>query len=122
VALIEALVAATVAGIALLFLVALLAHEARLITRAAGQREALACLEGAIEGLRAGAVPRVPYAIYTTSAPPWITLPRHGGRLWLEVVPDPNGIHDLWRVTATVRYLAGGDVQTRSISTQLWQP
>jgi Tfp pilus assembly protein PilV len=120
-ALIEALVAATVAGIALLFLVALLAHEARLITRAAGQREALACVEGAIEGLRAGALPLATLT-YTTPAPPWVTLPRHGGTLWLVVMPAPTGPPGLWEVTATVRYVAGHDVQMRSVSTMLWQP
>ena len=121
-ALIEALVAATVAGIALLFLVALLAHEARLITRAAGQREALACLEGALEGLRAGALP-LATATYTTPAPPWVVLPRHSGTLWVLVVPPgPGRPPNLWEVTATVRYLAGHDLQMRSVSTKLWQP
>jgi len=121
--LVEALVAAAVVGIALLFLVALLAHEARLTARAAGQRDAVMLLEAALEGIRAGAVP-LQNATYEDPAPPWLPIPRaRGAVLWITVAPvgSPR-VHDLYEVKAEVRYRAGRDVLTRSLTTRMWLP
>ena len=117
--LIEALVAAALIGFALLFLIALLAHEARLTARAAGQREAYMLLEAAVEGMRAGTVPLLS-ATYTEPVPPWLPIPeRRGAVLWVEVTPLE--VANLSEVTATVRYRAGRDVLERSVTTRLWK-
>jgi hypothetical protein len=117
--LIEALVAAALIGFALLFLIALLAHEARLTARAAGQRDAYMLLEAAVEGMRAGAVPAVT-ATYTEPVPPWLPIPaRRSATLWVEVTP--LDVADLVEVTATVRYRAGRDLLERSVTTRLWR-
>jgi hypothetical protein len=119
-ALIEALVAVAVVGIALLFLVALLAHEARLTARAAGQHDAVVLLEGAIEGIRAGALP-LENRRYTESAPPWLPMPPgRGATVWVEV--DPVDAPDLFEVTVDVRYRAGRDILRRSLTTRVWKP
>src|SRR6185503_822478 len=113
--LVEALVAAAVVGIALLFLVALLAHESRLTARAAGQRDAVMLLEAALEGIRAGALP-LRDATYRDPEPPWLPIPRaRGAVLWIDVEPvvDPP-VRDLYEVKAEVRYRAGLDLLTRS--------
>lgn len=119
--LIEALVAAAIVAISLLFLVALLAHEARLTARAAGQRDAYVLLEAALEGMRAGAVP-VRTATYTDAAPPWLPIPeRRGAVLWVDVARTEPPVPDLWEVTLSVRYRAGRDVLRRSVTTRLWK-
>jgi Tfp pilus assembly protein PilV len=119
-ALLEALVALAVAGVALLFLVGLLAHEARLASRAAAQTEALAALEGVLAGVRAGAIPLAD-ATWEAPEPPWVPLPRRRrAALWLEV--RPAGVADLWDVTVTVRYTAWNEVQTRALATRVWRP
>jgi Tfp pilus assembly protein PilV len=123
--LIEALVAAAIVGIALLFLVGLLAHEARLTARAAGQHDAYMLLEAALEGIRAGAVPLVEGKThYEDPVPPWLPIPvRRGAVLWIEVTPVGNPpVKNLWQVTATVRYRAGRDILFRSVTTRTWQP
>lgn len=113
--------AVAIIGVALLFLVALLAHEARLTARAAGQREAYMLLDAAIEGLRAGAIP-LETATYTDPAPPWLPIPRRrGAALWITVEPAPDGIDDLYLVTAAVRYRTGRDLQARSMTTKIWK-
>ena len=118
--LLEALVAVAIAGVALLFLVGLLVHEVRLVTRAAGQREAFAALEAVVAGVRAGALP-LRDATWTEPAPPWVPLPAgRGVVLWLEVAPA--GVPDLWDVTATVRYAAWNEVQSRQLATRVWRP
>ena len=123
VALVEALVAVAIVGIALLFVVGLLAHEARLTARAAGQHEALMLLEAALEGIRAGAVPLAD-ATYSDPLPPWLPSPaRRGAVLWIDVEPvgSPR-VRDLWEVSATVRYRAGRDILRRSVTTRMWLP
>lgn len=125
VVLIEALVAAAIVGIALLFLVGLLAHEARLTARAAGQQDAYMLLEAAIEGIRAGAVPLVEgKTTYEDPVPPWLPIPvRRGAVLWIEVTTVGNPpVKNLWQVTASVRYRAGRDILNRSVTTRTWQP
>ena len=122
--LIEALVAAVIVGIALLFLVALLAHEARLTARAAGQHDAFMLLESALEGVRAGAVKlELGTTTYETPAPPWLPIPvRRGAVLWIEVKTVGNPpVKDLWEVTASVRYRAGRDILQRSMTTRVWR-
>src|ERR1044072_5344834 len=74
----EALVAAAIVGIALLFVVGLLAHEARLTARAAGQRDAVTLLETALEGVRAGGV-ALEDATYDEAKPPRLGGPRGAG-------------------------------------------
>lgn len=119
--LIEALVAAAIVGVALLFLMALLAHEARLTARAAGQRDAYVLLQAALEGIRAGAVP-LRNADYDEAVPPWLPIPeRRGAILWVEVKPVVPPVPDLWEVTLTVRYRAGRDILWRSLTTRLWK-
>ena len=124
VALVEALVAAAIVGIALLFVVGLLAHEARLTARAAGQRDAFRLLEAALEGIRAGALrPVVGTTTYTEAAPPWLPIPsRRGAVLWIDLAPVEPPVKDLWEVTATVRYRAGRDILRRSVTTRMWLP
>jgi hypothetical protein len=123
--LVEALVAAVIVGIALLFLVALLAHEARLTARAAGQRDAVMLLEAALEGMRARAVPHVVgTTTYTEPAPPWLPIPSaRGAVLWItvEAIEGPQ-VRDLYQVTAEVRYRAGRDLLRRSLTTRMWLP
>jgi len=123
VALMEALVAATIVGIALLFVVALLAHEARLTARSAGQRDAVMLLETALEGIRAGALPLVVgTSTYDEAKPPWLPIPeRRGAVLWIEVTEVPAA-KDLYQVKATVRYRAGRDILWRSLTTRMWLP
>lgn len=123
VALIEALVAAAIVGIALLFVVGLLAHEARLTARAAGQHDALVLIEAALEGIRAGAVP-CESATYEDPVPPWLPIPvRRGAVLWIDVAKVGNPVvKDLWEVKATVRYRAGRDILQRSLTTRMWRP
>jgi Tfp pilus assembly protein PilV len=123
VVLIEALVATAIVGITLLFVVGLLAHEARLTARATGQHDALMLLEAALEGIHAGAVP-CEAATYEDPMPPWLPIPlRRGAVLWIEVqkVGDPP-VRDLWEVKATVRYRAGRDILQRSLTTRMWRP
>lgn len=124
--LVEALVAAVIVGMALLFLVALLAHESRLTARAAGQRDAVMLLEAALEGIRAGAV-RMPPTMdttdtYTEPVPPWLPIPR-GAVLWIrrEAIDGPP-VNDLYQVKAEVRYRAGRDILQRSLTTRMWLP
>jgi len=121
--LIEALVAAAIVGIALFFVIGLLAHEARLTARAAGQHDALMLLEAALEGIRAGAVP-LGDATYTDPVPPWLPIPlQRGAVLWIEVQKVGNPpVKDLWEVKATVRYRAGRDILLRSVTTRMWLP
>lgn len=122
--LIEALVAAVIVAMALLFLIALLAHESRLTARAAGQRDAVTLLEAALESVRAGAVPlAVGTTTFTDPVPPWLPIPqRRGAVLWIDVRSLETTAADLYEVTATVRYRAGRDVLTRSLTTRVWQP
>ncbi len=44
-----------------------------------------------------------------------------GATLWVDVSPVAGTTH-LWEVTAEVRYRAGRDVLTRSLTTRVWQP
>lgn len=118
--LIEALVAAAIIGIALLFVVALLAHESRLTARAAAQHEAFELLEAALESIRAGVVP-LEDAVYSDPLPPWLPIPAaRGALLRIEVGPVDPPVRDLWQVTATVHYRAGLDVLRRSVTTRMW--
>lgn len=118
--LIEALVAAVIIGIALLFVVALLAHESRLTARAAAQREAFELLEAALEGIRAGALPHQS-ALYSDPLPPWLPIAAaRGALLRIEVGPVDPPVRDLYQVTATVHYRAGLDVLRRSVTTRMW--
>jgi len=122
---IEALVSAVIVGIALLFLIALLAHESRLTVRAAAQHDAVMLLEAALEGLRAGAVElKEGRTTYEDAMPPWLPIPeRRNARLWIDAKPvEPADLDGLWEVTAEVRYRAGRDVLTRSLTTRVWKP
>ena len=116
--LLEALVAAAVVAVGLLFVMALLAHEARLAAAAPAQRRAFHALEAVLEGVRAGAVPLAD-ATFRDPEPPWVPLaPR--ATLWLEV--RPTALDDLWEVEAIIRYRAGRDLQRRSLTTRVWRP
>ena len=118
--LLEALVALALAGVAVMFLVGLLVHELRLGSRASRQSEALAALEAVVAGARVGALP-LREASWTEPAPPWVPLPAgRGVTLWLEVAPA--GVADLWTVTATIRYVAWNEVQSRTLTTRVWRP
>src|ERR1044072_5997994 len=107
----EALVAAAIVGIALLFVVGILAHEARLTARAAGQRDAVTLLETALEGIRAGGVP-LEDATHAEPNPPWRPPPERRGALLGIGVKRPGAppVRDLYEVKATVRYRAGRDI------------
>jgi type II secretory pathway pseudopilin PulG len=119
-ALVEALVAAALVGVALLLVVALLTLSARLTARADGQRAALAALEAVLEGVRAGALPPVDRQ-WTEAEPPWVPLPSgRGATLSLRVLP--TGLAGLWELEATIRYRAGRDPQTRTLTTRAWRP
>jgi type II secretory pathway pseudopilin PulG len=119
VALLEVLIALAIAGIALLFLVGLLMQDLRLERRAASQREAFACLEAALAGVRVGALPLVDDH-WTESQPPWVQLPSgRGVVLRLQVVPEAR---ELWTVTAQVRYLAWNEPRTLELATRVWRP
>ena len=116
--LLEALVAAAVVAVALMFVMALLAHEARLTAAAPAQRRAFHALEAVLEGVRAGALPLAD-ATFPGPEPPWVPLaPR--ATLWLDV--RPTELDDLWEVEATIRYRAGRDLQRRSLTTRVWRP
>ena len=119
-ALLEALVALAIVGVALLFVAGLLAQEARLAARAAAQREAFRALEAVLAGVRTGAVPLRDDS-WDAPEPPWVRLPE-GGRpvLWLAV--EPTGVPDLWDVEATIRYPAASELQTRALATRVWRP
>jgi hypothetical protein len=55
--------------------------------------------------------------------PPWLPIPqRRGAVLWIDVRSLETTAADLYEVTATVRYRAGRDVLTRSLTTRVWQP
>jgi type II secretory pathway pseudopilin PulG len=115
--LIEALVAVAVIGVALLFLVALLAHEARLAARAPAQRAAEQLLELAIEEMRAGLLPIESTSF--SSAAEWSPLAGHGGTvMW--IVATELDAPNLWEVTVKVRYRAGRDLLERSLTTRVW--
>ena len=117
-ALLEALVAAAVVAVGLMFVMALLAHEARLSVAGPAQRRAFHALEAVLEGVRAGAVP-LSDATFLDPEPPWVPLaPR--ATLWLDV--RPTELDDLWEVEATIRYRAGRDLQRRSLTTRVWRP
>ena len=118
-ALVEALVAATIVAIALLFLVGLLAHESRLTARAAAQREVLTLLEAALEGVRAGAVEA---GTFTVPEPPFKPIPRQlGATLWITIAPV-EGVPGVVEATAEVRYRVRGDLLRRSLTTRVWTP
>jgi len=116
-------VAVAVIGVALLFLVALLAHEARLAARAPAQRAAEQLLELAIEELRADILPlKEGETIYADGAE-WPALVGHGGTVvWIDAMqlPELDYAHNLWEVTVKVRYRAGRDLLTRSLTTRIW--
>lgn len=116
--LLEALVAAAVVAMALLFVMALLAHEARLTAAAPAQRRAFHALEAVLEGVRAGALPLAD-ATFRDPEPPWVPLAPQA-TLWLDV--RPTELDDLWEVEATIRYRAGRDLQRRSLTTRVWRP
>lgn len=119
-ALLEALVALAIVGVALLFVAGLLAHEARLAARAAGQREAFTALEAVLAGVRAGALP-LRDTSWEAPEPPWVPLPERGRPvLWLAVAA--TGVPDLWDVEVTIRYAAAGELQTRALATRVWRP
>jgi type II secretory pathway pseudopilin PulG len=118
-ALLEALVALAIVGVALLFLSGLLTHEARLTLRAERQREALEALEGVLAGVRSGALP-LRDAIWTEAEPPWVRLPPGRPTLRLEV--RRAGDADLWDVTVSIRYVAWNQHQTRTLATRVWRP
>ena len=119
-ALLEALVALAIVGVALLFVAGLLGHEARLAARAAGQREAFAALEAALAGVRAGALP-LRDVTWEAAEPPWVRLPETGRPvLWLEV--ERTEVPDLWDVEVTIRYAAGGELQSRTLASRVWRP
>jgi Tfp pilus assembly protein PilV len=118
--LLEALVAAAVVAVALMFVMALLAHEARLTAAAPAQRRAFHALEAVLEGVRAGAVALPsPTTTFLVAEPPWVPLPPRA-TLWLDA--RPTDVADLWEVEATVRYRAGRDLQRRSLVTRVWRP
>jgi hypothetical protein len=99
---------------------ALLAHEARLSARAAGQRRALFALEAVLEGVRVGAV-RSETTVFLEAQPPWVPLPDRAV-LWLERREAVPPVRGLFEVEATIRYRAGRDLQTRTLTTRVWRP
>jgi prepilin-type N-terminal cleavage/methylation domain-containing protein len=113
--LLEALIALSILGIALLMGMSLLLQEPRIVRRLDAQREALRTLEATLEAVRAGAVPLVPARIGVPGPG------RPGGTMvWLEVEPaEPPG---LYAVTARVRYTLQGEVRERSLETLVWSP
>src|SRR5688500_5548948 len=118
--LLEALVAIAVVGVALLFLVAVVAHESSLTLRADAHRDATRLLEATVEALRARALP-LESADYSTAQLPWLPIPeRRGAVLWVDVIP--LDIEGLYEVEATVRYEAGRHLLRRSLTTRLWMP
>ena len=120
-ALLEALVALAIAGVALLFLVGLLAHDLRLTTRAAAQREAFAALEAVVAGLRAGTLPLRDATWTADDPPPGVSLPSGRG-VTLSLQIDEEEVLDLWTVRATVRYRAWNETQERTLLTRVWRP
>ena len=119
-ALLEALVALALVGVALLFLVGLLVHDLRLAVRGARQREAFASLEAAVAGLRAGALPLQDGQWTPADAPDWLVLPE-GDAVELAVAVEEDE-RDLWTVVATVRYAAWNEPQSRTLVTRIWSP
>jgi hypothetical protein len=117
-ALLEALVAAAVVAVGLMFVMALLAHDARLTAAAPAQRRAFHALEAVLDGVRAGAL-TLADATFLDPEPPWVPLPPRA-TLWLDV--RPTELDDLWEVEATIRYRAGRDLQRRSLTTRVWRP
>lgn len=120
-ALVEALVALAIVGVALLFLVGLLAQDLRLEQRAAGQREALACLEAVLAGVRTGGVPLAD-AAWTDSQPPWVRLPPGRAAVLRLEVERETAVAGLWRVTAHLRYQAWNEPRTLELATRVWRP
>jgi Tfp pilus assembly protein PilV len=115
----EALVAVAVIGIALFFLVGLLAHEARLAARAPAQRDAEMLLELAVEEMRSGLMPIAEGTTTYANGAEWAGLVGHSGTvMWIfaEKLDAPN----LWEVKAKVRYRAGRDLLERSLTTRVW--
>jgi type II secretory pathway pseudopilin PulG len=123
-ALLEALVAIAVVGVALLFLTGLLQHELRLDQRAREQQLALRALESALEGVRAGALPiDEPHQVYDAPDLPFVALPAgKGSRLWVDVskAPAASPLPDLYDVIATVRFRHGPHLVERSLGTRVW--
>ena len=116
--LLEALIASAIVAVGLMLVMALLAHEARLVAAAPAQRRAFHALEAVLEGVRAGGLP-LATATFLDAEPPWVPLPPRA-TLWLDV--RPTEVEDLWELEATIRYRAGRDLQRRSLTTRVWRP
>lgn len=111
--LVETLVALVLLTLTLLLGLGLVLQHPRIVRRLDAQREALHMLEGALEALRAGALPLVPQEL-----PP--TGPHHMS-ISIEVEPtgSPPG---LYKVDVRVGYLVDGQPRERSVETLVWRP
>jgi prepilin-type N-terminal cleavage/methylation domain-containing protein len=99
--LVEALIALTVLGIALLLGMALVIQLRRDVRRLDAEREAMRAMEASLEAMRAGTLP-----VEDSELRGFITLPlapaSHG--LWIMVTVDATERPGLYKVTLTAYY------------------
>ena len=101
--LIEALVALTILGVALLLGMALMMQLPRDVRRLDAEREAMRALEMSLEGMRAGTLPIQD----STNLSGFITLPPNpvSRKLGITVRVEPTDRPGLYKVTLTAHYL-----------------
>jgi prepilin-type N-terminal cleavage/methylation domain-containing protein len=117
--LVEALIALTLLGVALLLGMQLLIETPRIIRRIDAERQAFRALEATLESLRAGSgVPEKDQELtgfFTTAgtkAPPDLTV---------SVQAEPAHLPGLFHVTLTARYTVLNVAHTKRVETLVWR-
>ncbi len=118
--LLEALVALTLMGIAMLMTMALLAEEPRIRQRLEAHREALRALEAVHENIRANSwVPEDGEEIDLSTCPLASPSAAANLRVWADV--ESLAERNLYRVTLRASYIVRGQACQQSIETMVWR-
>lgn len=113
--LVEVLVALLLLTTCLLLALGLHMQQRRILDRLAAQGEALRALEGAMEALRAGALP-----LASATVPELASGEARGLVVTIEVAGTE--VPSLFDVRAEARFLVAGEPHSRQIETLIWSP
>ncbi len=118
--LLEALVALSLLGVAMLLTLSLMFQEPRVTSRLAAHQQVLRALEETLERVRAGQA--VPLGQHLIGRTPW-SLPESSAardlRIWSVREEESAG---LYRLSLVARYRVGEQWFDRSIETRVWSP
>lgn len=118
--LVEALVALVIVSLAFLLVVGLLYQEPAILARARARTEALAAMEGTMEGIRAGVIPLEDASLDVAAVPGAAREARHLV-LWIDVESDPE-VEDLWKVRIDAQWEAGRRPARGRLVSLVWRP